>query len=88
VVGAHDKWVHFGSYLLLGFFPVAGVRHWKVGIWLALVAIPMGAVLELGQHFVPGRTPELGDAAANSLGVLAGLVVAGLYRRARRNGLR
>jgi len=59
-----------------------------VGIWLALVAIPMGAVLELGQHFVPGRTPELGDAAANSLGVLAGLVVAGLYRRARRNGLR
>jgi VanZ family protein len=83
VVGAHDKWAHFLSYLLLGFLPFAGARHRKVGILLALAAIPMGGGLELLQHFVPGRTPELADAAANSMGVLVGLVVAGLYRTLR-----
>jgi len=83
VIGAHDKWAHFGGYLLLGFLPCAGARSPKLGILLALAAIPLGAALELGQHFVPGRTPDWADAAANSVGVLVGLAVADLYRSAR-----
>jgi len=83
VIGDHDKWAHFGGYLLLGFLPVAGARSLKLGLALAIAAIPMGGALELGQHFVPGRTPDWADAAANSLGVLVGVVVAMLFRTLR-----
>jgi VanZ family protein len=79
-IGAHDKLAHFGGYLLLGFLPLAGARSVKWGIVLALCAIPMGVALELGQHFVPGRTPDVLDALANSAGVLAGMAAAGAYR--------
>jgi VanZ family protein len=82
VIGEHDKWAHFGGYLLLGFLPLAGARNLKLGVLFALAAIPMGAALELGQHFVPGRTPDLADAAANSLGVLVGMAGAAFYRTA------
>jgi VanZ family protein len=83
VVGEHDKWAHFAGYLLLGFLPLAGARSPKLGIVLALAAIPLGGALELGQHFVPGRTPDFADALANSCGALVGMVVAGLYRTAQ-----
>lgn len=83
VIGEHDKWAHAGGYSLLGFLPLAGARSAKLGIFLALAAIPMGGALELGQHFVPGRTPDFYDAAANSLGVVLGMIVALLYRSFR-----
>jgi VanZ family protein len=84
IVGAHDKWAHFGGYVLLGFFPVIGVRSLRRGVSLALAAIPMGAALELLQHFVPGRTPDVFDALANSGGAIAGICVAGVLRRLLR----
>lgn len=83
VIGAHDKWAHTGGYSLLGFLPFAGARNWKLGILLSLAAIPMGGALELGQHFVPGRTPDWYDAAANSVGVMIGMAVAWIYRSIR-----
>ena len=35
----------------------------------------LGAVLELGQHFSPGRAVELGDVLANGAGVSCGTLL-------------
>jgi VanZ family protein len=84
IVGAHDKWAHFGAYAVLGFLPVTGLRSLRLGLLLALAAIPLGAALELLQHFVPGRTPDVFDALANSVGAVAGICAAGVSRRLLR----
>ena len=84
VVGSHDKWAHFGAYVLLGLFPVTGARSLRVGLSLALAAIPLGGVLELLQHFAPGRTPDVFDALANSEGAIAGICIAAVLRRLLR----
>lgn len=68
-----DKVLHFGAYALLGFLLAHGTaasgasRGWAVGLgWL------YGASDELHQAFVPGRTADPADWAADALGVLAG----------------
>lgn len=74
---------HLGAYLVLA---TAG--------WLGLSApgrlIPflgslllLGAALEAVQIFLPGRTADILDLAANSLGILLGLLIASLVMKAR-----
>jgi hypothetical protein len=68
----YDKVVHFGAYAGLGLLSIAAFgrsRGWVVAICM----IPLGAVIEAGQHFSPERTPDVGDAIANALGVLSGI---------------
>lgn len=68
-----DKVLHFGAYALLGFFLAHAVSasgaqpRWAVPLgWL------YGASDELHQSFVPGRSMDPADWAADALGVLAG----------------
>jgi VanZ family protein len=46
----------------------------------ALSMIILGVLLEIGQYFIPGRTFSLMDIAANSLGVILGIIL-GHYLR-------
>jgi VanZ family protein len=48
---------------------------------LTAMLIGYAGILELGQHFSPGRDPSLFDFAASSLGVIAG---AALFRLAHQ----
>lgn len=83
----YDKLLHYGAYAGLAFLSVLAFER-RRGLALALSMILLGVVLELGQHFSPGRTPDVADATANSLGVFSGialgLFVTGVWERSRR----
>jgi len=42
----------------------------------AIAGVLLGGVLEVAQYYVPGRTASYADAAANTLGVVVGVLVA------------
>jgi len=71
-----DKLYHGAAYAWLGGLAVLAVPGRTAGRLAALSMIVLGALLEWGQSFVPGRTASLGDAAANAVGVLLGLWLA------------
>lgn len=70
-----DKWVHFGFFAVLLFcwrfyFPDAA----KFTRLLFLLAFLYGFGVEVIQHyFIPNRSFDLGDVAADSIGAVAGL---------------
>ena len=70
-----DKLQHFGAYLALSILPVIGFRDKRRGLMAGLSMFVLGAVLEGGQHFSPGRAVELGDVVANGVGVGCGTLL-------------
>ncbi len=77
-----DKPLHLAAYLiyvLLG-TPLCGKGAQLY--WMAAVIFIYSGLMELGQHFVPGRSMSLADLLANGLGVALGVVLArhGRYR--------
>jgi VanZ family protein len=90
LVGRFDKLVHAGLYAVLGWlFLRAWVREERVTagsvvlVWL--IAAGWGLYLECLQGLTPHRTFDWLDAAANALGVAAGI---GLWIGWRRSGSR
>jgi len=73
-----DLAYHSLTYLWLSFLPFAIFGDGKKRLLVALLMIPLGVALEIGQNFVPGRTFSFLDMVANSLGTLLG-VVCGKY---------
>ena len=76
-----DKFQHFGAYCSLSFLPVIGIRDLRLALKVGLSMFLLGALLEAGQHFSPGRAVELGDLLANGAGIACGLLL-GLPARA------
>lgn len=77
-----DKLEHFTAYFGLAAMAMLvlaarGARARTLALALAGIWL-LGGVLEIVQAFV-GRDAELGDVAANSIGVLAGAAVAWLF---------
>jgi VanZ family protein len=70
-----DKVYHFAGYAVLAFLPFLAFRGWAA-LCAASSMIVLGAALELGQSFVPGRSASLADIAANTAGVLMGIALA------------
>lgn len=75
-----DKDVHFLGYSALAFLSLFAFPHCLTGLVCAAAAVPLGAALEFAQRLVPGRSFEVGDMIANTLGVCAGLALAALLR--------
>jgi len=73
--GFSDKIEHFPAYFLLAALPVLGFETRK-GVLAALSMILVGVLLDLAQKFIPGRTFDFADIAANTAGVLAALGIA------------
>ena len=71
----NDKVQHFCAYLALSSLPVIGFRDRRRGIVAGLSMFVLGVLLEGGQHFSPGRAVELGDVAANGVGVSCGTLL-------------
>ncbi len=75
----HDKGIHFMEYGALAFLVAhavvrtyrrdVGVRTWLFAVG---VAVAWGLLDEIHQAFVPGRTADLLDLAADSVGAVAG----------------
>ena len=70
-----DKILHFFAYLLLALLPVLSFKSRRRGIVTGLLMAFLGAALEGGQAFSPGRSVELADILANNLGVFCGLLL-------------
>ena len=70
-----DKLQHFGAYLALSFLPVIGFKDRREGLMAGLSMFLLGILMEAGQHFSPGRSPELGDVIANGAGVSCGALL-------------
>jgi VanZ family protein len=71
----NDKVLHFGAYLALSPLPVIGYSDRRRGLMTGLSMFVLGILLEVGQHFSPGRSVELGDVVANGVGVSCGTLL-------------
>ena len=77
-----DSVYHAGGLLLctlLSYLAHPRLRWW----WRGAFMFAVGAAVEYVQSFQPTRTAELGDIYANSVGVVAGLIVLWIWRRQR-----
>jgi VanZ family protein len=83
-----DKVYHCAAYAWLAVLPMVGFAVRRRAFSAALSMIILGALLEIGQRYVPGRTCSLLDMGANSIGVAIGISL-GYYLRCRlqRNGM-
>jgi VanZ family protein len=79
-VHIQDKVLHFGAYVFLASFPVLGMRRKLEAFVAAGSMVLLGLLLEIAQHFVPGRSPEVADEVANILGVACGMALAFPFR--------
>jgi VanZ family protein len=86
-VSTFDKAAHFGMYAVL-----AGLltRHladittpWRAAAAAVLLTVGFGALDEWHQQFIPGRSTELADWRADSLGATTGAAFLALIRRRR-----
>lgn len=75
----NDKVQHFSAYVVLGLLPQIAFRR-KGGLIAAFGMILSAFALEGLQSFAPGRTPDVLDGVAGSLGVVCGLIL-GLISR-------
>jgi VanZ family protein len=83
----NDKTEHFIAYLLLAMIPVLGFELGK-GILAALSMILLGVALEFIQRLIPGRSFELADMLANTLGVMTGIVLGFAFTKLWRRPVR
>jgi VanZ family protein len=91
-LGSWDKAAHLGEYLVLSVLVVAGLHAGGIRrLFLrTLVAVPIMALVaaadELHQRWIPGRSGDVLDLAADVAGIVlgAGLVLAIVWWRGRR----
>ena len=73
-----DKIEHFLAYLALAAAGAAAFHGHRDRLILIVSLIVFGILMEFGQMFSPGRDPSLGDAIANTLGILCGVTMGSL----------
>lgn len=84
-----DKFLHMMGYALLGalFYRAYGSlwfggKHWRVALFSVLSAGFYGISDEIHQYFVPGRSADVMDAAADFVGAALGvLIYMGLFNK-------
>ncbi|HEY7885990.1 MAG TPA: VanZ family protein [Cellvibrionaceae bacterium] len=76
----NDLLMHFVGYVVAGVsIGIACPQKpvWQLGLFLLIYSI----AIEIIQHFLPPRTFDLYDIAANGAGILAGLIVFMLLKK-------
>jgi VanZ family protein len=75
-----DKIYHASAFFLLSAW-FAGLFERRAYLWLAVAMLAFGIGIEIAQYFMPyGRTAEVGDVIADSVGIVLGLLLAVLLR--------
>lgn len=82
-----DKAYHCAAYGWLAVLPMTGFSARRLASSAALSMIFLGILLEVGQHYLPGRSFSLLDITANTLGVILGIFL-GNCLRSRLNGMK
>lgn len=78
-----SRGVHLVAYLVMTVLVYwVGPRTWGSAAWSAGVCAAWGALLELLQKVVPGRTADWLDAGENAAGALAGWLIVAAVRLA------
>ena len=94
MIGIGDKTMHFACYFVIATLLLLSLAVFGTGLarrvtTVLLTMVIYGALDEASQHFVPGRTPAIADWLADSLGVIAAIVVLelalGIRRKLRRS---
>ena len=67
-----DKIEHAGAYAMLAVAAGPAWMRFEAHARIAVALIVLGGAIEIAQLWVPGRSAEWGDFAADILGVLAG----------------
>ncbi len=70
-----DKPLHSAAYLVYLLLAVPLCRRIEHLYWMAGGIFIYSGLMELAQHFVPGRHMSLADILANGLGITIGLVL-------------
>ncbi|MBB1284892.1 VanZ family protein [Flavisolibacter sp. BT320] len=80
-----DKYVHVGFFAVLLFlWRLQGEPSFRFGLLLLLPAFVYGLGIEYIQHyFIANRSFDMGDVIADMVGAVAGVLVAGLYKKNR-----
>ena len=84
-----DKVVHFVEYFVLGalIYRAAPGARWRRPIaWALALGISYGALDEFHQVFIPTRFADLGDAATDGAGVVAGALILSHTHRRKKVG--
>ncbi len=83
-----DKIGHFGMYAVWTFLMACGFAghdffsNRRLIVWTTVIGLVVGVGLEFGQKWMhQGRSFEIADMVANTLGVIAGLVAFSIVRR-------
>ncbi|MGE0294509.1 MAG: VanZ family protein [Hyphomonadaceae bacterium] len=81
-----DKAQHFSAFAWLALLGAFAFRSNRSPLVLCVLLPAYGAAIEIAQNFVPGRTPEVADWIADTLGTVAalGMVLLSHRLRARR----
>ena len=83
VTGASHAAEHFAVFLLAGGFFALGYRRKLAAV--GILAVVFTALIELLQHFVPGRHARASDFAVNALAACTGIAAVWLFYRAKRH---
>ncbi len=81
VVSPFDKLIHFAEYAILALLIMGALYRSetatfeKNALFTLILAGGYGIVMELLQHFVPGRAMELYDMVADIVGVATGIIL-------------
>lgn len=86
----HDKIIHSAEYFLLGFLIIWGLHYDrplhlpdKRAVLAVLIGALYGALDEIHQYFVPGRSSEVQDWLADLFGVILAVLA---YRKLSQIG--
>src|SRR5258708_19110060 len=80
LLGISDKVEHFSAYFGLALLALIGFERRGRALAIAASMVLLGGVLELLQHFSPGRTPDIYDAWANAAGAVMGMIAGAVVR--------
>lgn len=80
---SYDKLAHIGVFTILSFLIARSFDRQKHSYmlktkniqWALTISIVYSSSLELMQQFIPGRTTDMYDFAANTIGAIAGTIV-------------
>jgi VanZ family protein len=75
----NDKVLHFSAYAALAFVPIFGLRI-SSAVICVLTAEVAGIGLDIAQSFIRERSCDPYDILANTVGIVAGIVIALLIR--------